>query len=123
MRSPSYRFTRSLFGVGLVDVDCWDDSDDGLLEVGGGLSEDEDMLLEDEEVESAWTAVEEDAELRAVAGTVDSARSRLSTLSTRSRANFEIAKSRAAAMSRLVRSCRLRKSAIERRYRSCNRQC
>jgi len=51
-------------------------------------------------------------------GTVVSARSRLSTLSIKSLANLVIAKSRAAWMSRFVRSCRLRKSATERRYLS-----
>ena len=46
------------------------------------------------------------------------ARSKLSTLSMRSEAKREMAKERALSMSRLVRSCRLRKSAIERRYLS-----
>lgn len=52
------------------------------------------------------------------AGTVPRARSRLSTDSTRSRAKRWIAKSFAAFVSRAVRSCRLRKSATERRYLS-----
>ena len=54
-----------------------------------------------------------------VEGTVERARSRLSTLSIKSVAKREMAKSRAAWMSRLVRSWRLRKSATERRYLSC----
>ena len=52
-------------------------------------------------------------------GTVERARSRLSTLSMRSLANLVMAKSRADCTSRFVRSCRLRNSATERRYLSC----
>jgi hypothetical protein len=53
------------------------------------------------------------------AGTVPRARSRLSTDSTKSRAKRWMAKSFAPWISRFVRSCRLRKSATERRYLSC----
>ena len=61
--------------------------------------------------------------LTCASGTMERARSRLSTLSTRSRAKREMAKSRAAATSRAVRSCRLRKSATERRYLSYGAIC
>ena len=54
----------------------------------------------------------------ASAGTVDSARSRLSTVSSKSLAKREMENSRAELTSRFVRSCRLRKSATERRYLS-----
>lgn len=54
----------------------------------------------------------------AVAGTLERARSKLSTDSMRSLANFWMAKSRAVVMSRFVRSWRVRNSATERRYLS-----
>jgi hypothetical protein len=56
---------------------------------------------------------------RASGGTASSARSRLSMDSTRSVAKRWMANWRAESMSRLVRSWRLRKSAMERRYLSC----
>lgn len=57
--------------------------------------------------------------MREEGGTVERARSRLSMLSIRSLAKRVMAKSLAAAVSRFVRSWRLRKSATERRYLSC----
>lgn len=58
------------------------------------------------------------SDCNASAGTVVKARSRLSTLSTRSLAKEVMAKERAELTSRFVRSCRLRKSATARRYLS-----
>lgn len=68
--------------------------------------------------EVVCSAVDDESGLRASGGTASRARSRLSIDSIRSVAKRWIAKSRAAATSRLVRSCRLRKSATERRYLS-----
>src|SRR5271154_1674024 len=103
---PACRFRRSLFGASASDTD----------------SPNAAALGSSEEVFEVVASGDEKSGLRASGGTDPRARSRLSIDSIRSAAKRWIAKSRAAAMSRFVRSCKLRKSATERRYLSWRRE-
>ena len=90
---PEYRFRRSWFGS---TEDGEGEVDSEWAATFGSEEEVFDVVAEG----SAWP--------RAVAGTEDRARSRLSIESSRSAAKRWMANCRAESMSRFVRSCRLR---------------